>query len=384
MNSTSAPVSAFPDSKGHYKILDGLRGVAAVMVVAFHVFEASTTSHQDQIINHGYLAVDFFYVLSGFVIGYAYDDRWNNMSLEDFFKRRIIRLHPMVVMGMIVGAIGFYFQASNLFPVIGQVPVWKMLLIMLIGFTLIPVPSSLDIRGWQEMHPLNGPGWSLFYEYIANLLYALIVRKFSNKILAVLVFIAGCALAHLTIAGPAGDIVGGWSLEPAQIRIGVTRMMYPFFAGLLLSRISKPTQVKHAFLLCSLMVVIILSIPSIGGTEHPWMHGLYEAICILFLFPLIVYIGASGGVKGKYASGISKFLGDISYPVYITHYPLIYIYTAWVVDNKIPLSKALPVGLLVLLSSIALAYACLKLYDEPVRKWLGKRFVKKRIKMVAD
>ena len=92
-------------SKPHYEILDGLRGVAAVMVVIFHLFEAHAGgSHLTQIINHGYLAVDFFFMLSGFVIGYAYDDRWNRMTVGTFFKRRIIRLHPMVIMGSIVGA----------------------------------------------------------------------------------------------------------------------------------------------------------------------------------------------------------------------------------------------------------------------------------------
>lgn len=380
MNSVNVPVSVFPDSKSHYNILDGLRGVAAVMVVAFHIFEASATSHFNQIINHGYLAVDFFYVLSGFVIGYAYDDRWGKLTSGGFFKRRLIRLHPMVVMGMIVGAIGFYFQASNLFPAINQTPVWKMLLVMLIGFTIIPVPLSLDIRGWHEMHPLNGPGWSLFFEYVANILYALFIRKFSNKALSVLVFIAGCALIHLAVTSPKGDIIGGWSVEPEQLRIGVTRLMYPFFAGLLLSRMVKPTQVKHAFLLCSVLIILILSFPRVGGAEHLWVNGLYDSLSIIILFPLIVYLGASGEIKGKFTSKISKFLGDISYPIYITHYPLIYIYTAWVIDNKVSLNKALPVGLLVLLGSIALAYACLKLYDEPARKWLGKRFLTKAAK----
>ncbi len=380
MNSATAPVSAFPDSKSHYNILDGLRGVAAVMVVTFHIFEASAPNRFEQIINHGYLAVDFFYVLSGFVIGYAYDDRWGKLTWGGFFKRRLIRLHPMVVMGMIVGAAGFYFQASNLFPVISQTPFWKMLLVMFIGFTLVPVPVSMDIRGWQEMHPLNGPGWSLFFEYIANILYAFFVRKFTNKALSVLVFIAGCALIHLAVTGNHGDVIGGWSLEPSQLRIGFTRLMYPFFSGLLLSRIVKPTQIKHSFLLCSLLIVFILSFPRIGGAEHLWMNGLYDSLSIIILFPLIVYLGASGEIKGKFISTISEFLGDISYPIYITHYPLIYIYTAWVVDNKVPLNKALPVGLLVLLGSIALAYACLKLYDEPVRKWLGKRFLAKATK----
>ncbi len=95
MHSTTTESPAFSDSKAHYPILDGLRGVAAIMVVAFHILETfSGGDHVKQIINHGYLAVDFFFVLSGFVIGYAYDDRWNNMTLGGFFKRRLIRLHP--------------------------------------------------------------------------------------------------------------------------------------------------------------------------------------------------------------------------------------------------------------------------------------------------
>jgi peptidoglycan/LPS O-acetylase OafA/YrhL len=87
-----------------------------------------------------------------------------------------------------------FFQDSVLWPTIHEVPIWKMLLVMVIGFTLIPVPPSLDIRGWTEMHPLNGPGWSLFYEYIGNILYALFVRKFSKIALSILVFLSGCAL----------------------------------------------------------------------------------------------------------------------------------------------------------------------------------------------
>jgi peptidoglycan/LPS O-acetylase OafA/YrhL len=380
MTPTTTQVSAFPDSKRHYDILDGLRGVAAIMVVVFHLFEASATSHLDQIINHGYLAVDFFFVLSGFVIGYAYDDRWGKMTLGDFFKRRLIRLHPMIIMGMIVGAIGFYFQDSTLWPKIHEVPVGKMLLVMLIGFTLLPVPTSMDIRGWGEMHPLDGPAWSLFFEYVANILYALFIRKFSNTALAVLVFIAGAALIHLAVTSPNGDVIGGWSIEPTQFRIGLTRLLYPFFAGLLLSRLVKPQHLNHAFLLCSLLIVVALAIPRVGGSAHLWMNGLYDSLCIILVFPLIVYLGASGEVKGKLATKACGFLSDISYPIYITHYPLIYIYTGWVATNKVPLRSAWPVALLVLISAIAIAYACLKLYDVPVRKWLGNRFISKTVR----
>ncbi len=110
MESSKISAAAFADTKQHYEILDGLRGVAAVTVVCFHLFEAFATSHIDQRINHGYLAVDFFFILSGFVVGYAYDDRWQRMSAWEFLKRRFIRLHPLVVLGALIGAAVFYFQ----------------------------------------------------------------------------------------------------------------------------------------------------------------------------------------------------------------------------------------------------------------------------------
>ena len=100
------------DTKPHYELLDGLRGVAALLVIFYHIGEGFATSPIDQCVNHGYLAVDFFYILSGFVIGYAYDDRWDRMTLGSFFKRRLVRLHPMVILGSLVGALLYYFGAS--------------------------------------------------------------------------------------------------------------------------------------------------------------------------------------------------------------------------------------------------------------------------------
>jgi peptidoglycan/LPS O-acetylase OafA/YrhL len=329
-------------------------------------------------INHGYLAVDFFFLLSGYVIGYAYDDRWNTITAWEFFKRRLIRLQPMVIFGMIVGAACFYFQDSVYWPNISEVPVTTMLIVMMIGFTLIPLPLSMDIRGWQEMHPLNGPAWSLFFEYIANILYGIGVRRFSNIALSIFVGIAGAALIHLAVTSPAGDVIGGWSLEPTQFYIGLVRLMFPFFAGLLLSRMAKLTYVKNAFLWCSLLVIVVLAMPRIGGSENLWMNGLYDSLSIILIFPLIIYFGASGDVKGKYAGALCKFLGDISYPIYITHYPLIYIYMGWVHDHQYKLQDTYMIALTVFLSSIALAYLSLKAYDEPVRAWLHRKILMKR------
>lgn len=372
--------STYLESKHHYEILDGLRGVAALAVVIFHTFETFTGGNRFiQIINHGYLAVDFFFLLSGFVIAYSYDDRWGKMTLGDFFKRRLIRLHPMVIMGSLIGAALFYPQAGSVFPLISQTSVGHMLLIMLVGCTLLPILPSMDIRGWQEMHPLNGPAWSLFFEYIANILYALIFRRFPKWALAIFVFLAAGMMVHYLVWGPKGDLIGGWSIDPIQINIGFTRLLYPFFAGVLLCRMGKLIHIKGAFGICSLLILVVFCIPRIGDENHLWMNGLYESVCVILVFPLIVSIGAGGHISGARATKICKWLGDISYPIYITHYALIYWYTSWVVDNKIPMGpQGLLVGLGLFLTAIAIAYACLKLYDEPVRNWLKKRYLIKK------
>jgi peptidoglycan/LPS O-acetylase OafA/YrhL len=370
---------AYLESKSHYAILDGLRGVASIVVVAFHVFETYSGGNRfNQIINHGYLAVDFFFVLSGFVVAYAYDDRWGKMTQWDFYKRRLIRLQPMVIMGSIIGAALFYFQGSAAFPLINGTPVWQMLIVMLVGCTLVPLLPSMDIRGWQEMHPLNGPAWSLFFEYIANILYAVIVRRFSKLLLTIFVVLSACFLIQYLVMGPQGDVIGGWSVDKTQLHIGFARLLYPFFAGVLLFRMGKLIHIKSAFTVCSVLIIVILAVPRIGGPEHLWMNGLYESFCIIILFPLIVSIGAGGKITGKFANKVCKFFGDISYPLYITHYPLIYLHIAWVTNNKVPMGEGLLGGLVLLIVSIALAYACLKLYDEPVRNWLKKRYLVKK------
>src|SRR3954465_13086455 len=192
--------SSYLPTKSHYQILDGLRGVAALTVVIFHTFEAYADENRfKQILNHGYLAVDFFFLLSGFVIAYAYDDRWGKMTQWDFYKRRLIRLQPMVIVGNLIGAALFYFQSSPIFPLVAGTPVSKMLIVMLVGFTMVPILPSMDIRGWQEMHPLDGPAWSLFFEYVANILYAVGFRKLSNKAMSVLVLLSAGLLMHLAI-----------------------------------------------------------------------------------------------------------------------------------------------------------------------------------------
>ena len=290
--------AAFADTKPHYDILDGLRGVAAIMVVWFHLFEAYATSHLDQRINHGYLAVDFFFILSGFVIGYAYDDRWKKkMSVKDFLKRRLIRLHPMVVMGAVIGAVMFYFQGCSVWDV-SAVSLSMLLTATLLNALLIPATPGSEIRGLGEMYPLNGPSWSLFFEYIGNVLYALFIRKLPTRALSVLVLLAGCGLAAFAVWGPLGDICVGFAMDGDNMLGGSLRLLFAFSAGLLLSRVFKPVRIRGAFWICALAIVTLLSVPRIGGSEHLWMNGLYDTLCAVVLFPLLVCLGASGKTHG--------------------------------------------------------------------------------------
>lgn len=376
-------------SKQRYEILDGLRGVAALIVVAFHLLEPYASGDPtQQIINHGYLAVDFFFVLSGFVIGYAYDDRWDRMSLKDFFKRRLVRLHPMVIMGSLIGAALFYFGAGEVFPTIAQTPWWMVVFTMLLGFTMLPSLPSMDIRGWGETNPLNGPSWTLMWEYLANILYALFIRHFSKTLLTVFVIFAAFLTVNLTLnldvfnvfAGRSYavyTVIGGWSITVEQATIGITRLLYPFFAGLLLSRCHYLIKVKAGFWWCSLFIALLLIAPRIGSGNFAWLNGLYEALAIIVMFPLIVSMGAGSSVSGK-SVRVCKFFGEVSYPLYITHYPLIYMFTAWVGSHKnLPVGTHILTAVGVYLLAIGIAYGCLKLYDLPLRNWLKHHWLMK-------
>jgi peptidoglycan/LPS O-acetylase OafA/YrhL len=382
MDTASAATSttAIAPSKNHYVVLDGLRGIASLMVVAFHLFEPfSQGDATKQIINHGYLAVDFFFMLSGFVIAYAYDERWSRMTQWEFYKRRLIRLQPMVIMGSLIGAALFYFQAGPTFPLIAGTPVWKMLLVMVVGCTLLPLPISMDIRGWQEMHPLDGPAWSLFFEYIANILYAVGLRKLSKTALGVFVFLAALLLVQLAVFGDRGDLIGGWSLDATQLHIGFARLLFPFFAGILLCRLGARIQMKSAFGVASLLLIVALTLPRFGGTDHHWMNGIYDALCVIFVFPIVVAVGAGEKRVEGLSIRVARFFGDLSFPLYITHYPLIYIYTGWVVRSHPTGAQGIVPALLVAVAAIAIAYASLKLYDEPVRRWLSKKFLQRTV-----
>ena len=377
--------SAFSDTKAHYDLLDGLRGVAALMVIWYHVFEgfAFASNSAIETLNHGYLAVDFFFILSGFVIGYAYDDRWGkSLTMKDFFKRRLIRLHPMVIMGAVLGAITFCIQGSVQWDGT-HVAISMIMLSLLCTIFFIPAMPGVgyEVRGNGEMFPLNGPCWSLFFEYIGNILYALFIRRLSNKALTVFVVLLGVALAAFAVFNVStyGNIGVGWTLDGVNFLGGSLRMLFPFSLGMLMSRNFKAMKVKGAFWICTIALIVLFSVPYLEGLEPLCMNGVYEAFCVIVAFPIILWIGASGTTTNKQSRKICKFLGDISYPVYVIHYPLMYLFYAWLIENQLyTLGETWHVALCVFILSIILAYLCLKLYDEPIRKYLAKRFLSKK------
>ena len=379
----------FTDTKPHFELLDGLRGVAAILVLFYHIFEGfafaeATNGAGNDIIttlNHGHIAVDFFFILSGFVISYAYDDRWNSMSTWQFFKRRLIRLHPMLVMGAIIGFAAFAFVGFERWNENEEATAtgWVMIAMMLTMFMIPAVPGiPYEVRGNGEMFPLNGPTWSLFFEYIGNILYALFMRRMSTKLLTVFTVLLGIAHAWFFIGNASGyDSIGvGWAINEENFLIGggLLRMLFPFSMGMLLARTFRPRRIKGAFWICSIALIVLFAVPPITSTGNISLNSLYEFICIAFIFPLVVWIGACGSTGGKLTSKTNSLLGELSYPLYIVHYPIMYIFYRWLIKNNIyTLGECWEVAALVIASSILLAFLCLKLYDEPVRRWLSRR-----------
>lgn len=371
----------FSDSKPHYALLDGLRGVAAILVVWYHVFEGFQFAGNKPVIdfiNHGYLAVDFFFMLSGFVIGYAYDDRWGkSLTMSGFFRRRLIRLHPMVMLGALIGAISFLLTSMERWD--GTHSTLLLTLIALVcSWLMIPALPGMqrDVRGNGEMFPLNGPCWSLFFEYIGNILYALIIRRLSTRALAWLTALLCCALTWFAVTNQSGygSIGVGWTVDTTNLLGGTLRMLCPFTIGMLMSRVFKPIKnVRGAFWICTIILLVLFHVPFIDGGTPMSLNGIFEVACIICIFPIIVWLGASGTTTDNTSRRICRFLGDISFPLYIVHYPLMYAFYMWLMKTRLyTFSETWPIAISTMACSVCIAWLSLRFYDEPVRKWLKK------------
>lgn len=369
------------DTKPRFDILDGLRGVAAALVIWYHFGEGFATSPMDQMMNHGYLAVDFFFVLSGFVIGYAYDGRFRNGTINfgRFFLRRVIRLQPMVVLGVLFGALAFWLQGSVKWDGT-PVGVDKLLIALALGLFMIPVLPGADgeVRGNGEMFPLNGPSWSLFFEYIGSILYGIVLHRLDKKALACVV---ACSAAGLVLCGVlnlsgAYHLGLGWTMADMGFVGGFLRLSFSFSAGLLMNRCLRIRRIPGAFWICSAIIAAIMATPYVGAGEPSVLNACFDLLCILCIFPIVVYIGACGTTTDRVTYSVTEFMGQLSYPIYIIHYPVMYLFYSWVWANKLTFAQVWPVcvGLFLLITLIAIA--ALKLYDQPLRNYLTRKFVK--------
>jgi len=345
-------------TRQHYEILDGLRGVAALIVVIFHFMEMFITDYSKNFAGHGFLAVDFFFCLSGFVIPYAYDNRIDRMGLKEFFKSRIIRLHPLVILGSILGLLGFLFDPNN--PALGVYSTGKIALMFLLSALLIPFPVMTE-RSFN-LFSFNAPAWSLFWEYVINIIYATILWKTGRRLLIILTILAAIPIAY--IAYTSTNLMGGWS--GGTFWHGGARVAYSFLAGMLVYRFNLIIRNKLGFAGVTLLLLAGLLMPYF---KQNW---LMEAIVVLLYFPLIVSLGA-GAVLSDRIKNLCAFSGRISYPLYMTHYMVLWAFMNYYNKYKPDhgtLSWIIIGGVIVL---VGFAYVAMKWYDEPVRKYLSRK-----------
>ncbi|WP_437918925.1 acyltransferase family protein [Sphingobacterium sp. LRF_L2] len=343
----------------HFIVLDGLRGIAAIAVVIFHFMEWVFPDFKDNFIGHGFLAVDFFFCLSGFVMSYAYDEKIKKIGLKKFFISRLIRLHPLVCIGSILGIISmiwdpFNTETSRSFGELATVFVCSLLLI----------PYPILPEKFFNLFSLNAPAWSLFWEYVANIIYAIGIIKLSKRFLSLLFFLAALFLIYISYRD--GNLAGGWSKDNWEV--GGIRLAYSFFAGLLLHR--NQMIIKNGgglYLSCILLVIAFI-------TPFFTSNWLFESFIVILYFPFIIALGAGTTVEGKTLS-ISITLGNISYPLYMTHYWAIWIFGYYL---KSPIFDKQLLPFIVSLGLIALiffAHLVSHYVDEPIRDYLRKKYL---------
>jgi peptidoglycan/LPS O-acetylase OafA/YrhL len=363
MNNANLSANPF-GAKQHFEILDGLRGVAAVAVVIFHFMEFAVPDYNKSFIAHAYLAVDFFFCLSGFVIAYAYDTRLKTIGLIQFFKLRLIRLHPLVIIGSVIGLLAFVFDPfSKLYQTYGS---GETIMMFLTSCLMLPYPLIKE-RYFNLFH-LNPPSWSLFWEYIANIFYALVFSRLRNKVLWALTLIAAVALCYE--ASRSGNLAVGWGGD--NITGGGIRVLYSFLAGMLVYRSNWIIKSNIGFVPVACLLLASFLVPYADKLAR-----FTDPLIVLFYFPFVIALGAGANLTNRF-NKVCGFLGDLSYPLYMIHYPFLWLFYSYMEVKKPTMNQLeifIPIGVLLL---IALAYAVLVFVDTPIRNYLKRSIIKKR------
>ena len=373
-------------------ILDALRGLAGLCVVLFHLSESFGWEEPgrvtpEQVCGHGYLAVEFFLLLMGYMLGFAYDRRWTEgMGLWDFAKRRLKRLHPYVLSGLVLGILVTVAQGLDF-------PYWcawirKESAVSVVG-TVVAGAVLFPAFWTVALAPFNACSWTLYFEYVGNFLYATVVRRLGTVALAVCTalalafsvwFVFGLDLnGWLGTSVPLFDRVakstvcalhGGYGTGTYQYVAGFARLLFPFFLGLLLFRLGWKIVLPGKVAL-PLSVILFLAVLFAPGSytllmpSVPWANGLFDLAAVGLVFPVLILIGVGTDVSNVRIEKTSVFLAELSYPLYMSHYPLIYIHAWWVRNYSTVWSMPTVLGLCALefVLMLLLSYGIMKFWE---------------------
>lgn len=343
--------SPAPTTEGgqHFLVLDAMRGVAALMVGCLH---AGQLILDQPTLGHAYLAVDFFFCLSGFVVAYAYQGRLRSgMSIADFAARRMIRLWPLIILGAGLGTMVMIGGDPLKLPVVGET-------LFLGVLTALLLPGGLLIG--IQAYPPNNPVWSLFFEVVANMLYAATAGLRRKLLFYLSLIFSLVALVLIALVFDGLQHVGYDDL--ASFLAGFARVCYPFIAGVAIFNL-KLYRLKWRISTVAILIMLttLLLWPY-------YMNAYYDLACVLILFPILIILGSAS--KPTRFLAVYAFLGEISYPFYLLHQPILRVM------KHVPHSVAadalshyiLPAaGILIAMFCSVLA---LRLYDLPLRRWL--------------
>lgn len=344
-------MSRAPDRRMFYTI-DGLRGIAALLVVCRHIVPLHGGKLNFQ---SSYLAVELFFLFSGFVIAHAYDKRFAaGYGFWAFFKARLIRLYPLYFLGFAIAVLTV--PAASL----AGLRTWPLEPAVLIP-NLLMLPTYIRFAG-GVLFPFNNPSWTLFFELIANYAYCLGFKGLNNRRLAVVILIGALALIWAAFTFRSLDV----GYNQRHFIGGFPRVFFSFFAGVAVYRIqlAKPCPIKISPWLLMAAAVAILA--------HQVPHGLdrelYDSVCAIVVFPLFAYL-ATAVEPGPIGQKLFTLGGGASYGLYLIHAPLGGALNQFFTLYGRPKgSILLGVTFIAVVSVISLLVE--KYYDRPVRRWL--------------
>ena len=348
----------------HYLFLDGLRGLAAGVVLVFHVGQNNFANP----LPYAALAVDFFFLLSGFVIAHAYEARLlGGMPIRRFLLLRMIRLYPMILLGTLAG---LAITAARV-ALVGDVSVAQFGSVTVTSLLVLP---SYALPQYSTAFPANMAMWSLFFELIANLAYVLLVRRLSDGWLAALVLLAFAGLAAVGFA--TGTIQHGQ--DKALLWVGLLRVVFGFALGILIQRRTRVQGIGSAGLPYATGAAFCLLMLVPGRSS-----AIGDLVAVGICFPAILLVAREVRLTGTRAR-LAAMLGALSYPLYAIHPPILRACSQ--LRDRLPgLQAHLPaLAAGEILLSLGAGWLALRFFDEPVRRWLGGRLHGTGVTVPAD